>query len=244
MAAQEGGYPKKLLPSLLLEYSKCKNKIDVIIGTKEPIFIAQVLKGSKYRDEQLMNALIQYAKNTIDCGGELFMALLNSHEKYTSRLVMCMASLFDEVFLRIFLVPECLEKIKVSLMFESNNSSYLKFLYDFLNMEMENIYYSKYNCTHLKEISYYHDYYFDKSISEKGLALYEKEFLKLVSDNGKSIIKIIEKCPGFIASLNEEEKFQFLMTLYQRSDFKEISANREAFSTLFQDKKEEITRGM
>ena len=108
-------------------------------------------------------------------------------------------------------------------------------------MEMENIYYSKYNCTHLKEISYYHDYYFDKSISEKGLVLYEKEFLKLVSDNGKSIIKIIEKCPGFIASLNEEEKFQFLMTLYQRSDFKEISANREVFSTLFQDE-EKITR--
>ena len=244
VAAQEGGYPKKLLPSLLLEYSKCKNKIDVIIGTKEPIFIAQVLKGSKYRDEQLMNALIQYANNTIDCGGELFMALLNSHEKYTSRLVMCMASLFDEMFLKIFLVPECLEKIKSSLMLESNNSSYLKFLYDFLNMEMENIYYSKYNCTHLKEISYYHDYYFDKSMSGKGLALYEKEFLKLVSASGKSIIEIIEKCPGFIASLNEEEKFQFLMTLYQRRDFKAISTNREAFSPLFQHEKEEITRGM
>ena len=41
----------------------------------------------------------------------------------------------------------------------------------------------------------------------------------------------------------EEEKFQFLMTLYQRRDFKAISANREVFSTLFQDK-EEITRGM
>ena len=49
---------------------------------------------------------------------------------------------------------------------------------------------------------------------------------------------------GYVDRTNEEEKFQFLMTLYQRRYFKAISTNREAFSPLFQDEKEEITRGM
>ena len=44
--------------------------------------------------------------------------------------------------------------------------------------------------------------------------------------------------------LSSEDKMRILTELYNKKDFETIRKYREVFSTLFQDKKEEITRGM
>ena len=44
--------------------------------------------------------------------------------------------------------------------------------------------------------------------------------------------------------IGQTDLFAYLLDLYQKGDFESIRANREAFSPLFQDEKEEITRGM
>lgn len=232
--AKEGGYSKTLLPLFLHDYSKYEKSIDVIIDSQDLTLIYYSLRGSKYQDERLMSAFIQYANNTTGCGERLFDAIINADVKYTSVLVMRMASLFDESFLRILLAPKCLEKIEASLELESNNLTYLKFLNDFLDREITQLENSQKPICYLQKPTEYHRDYFCYQCQMEG-----PELPSQILENAKSIMKKLAEIPNFIVSLDETDRFQYLVGLYQRKDFETIRDNRELFKELFEE-----TQGM
>ena len=225
----DGEYSQTLLSLLSHGYSKYKKDIDVIIGTEDPILIEYSLAGSHYQDERLMSAFIQYGNSTIKYAVKLSDVIIKADTKYTSTLVMRMASLFDEAFLRILLAPKSLNKIEASLEMESNNFTYLKFLNDFLDREITQIKNLQDPINYLKKPTKYHNKYFEY------LSHINQELLSEILKDANKIMKKLAEVPGFIATLDENDRFQYLVSLYQKNDFETIRNNRELFKELFEE---------
>lgn len=212
--AKTEGDSKKLLSELVFYFPDSEELIDTIIGTQDPIIIFHALENLKYSNGRLVDGFIQYANN--ECVLEdFFKVIAYSDIKYTARLIMCAGELsFD---------PKCLRRVRDSLDLETNNSIYLKFLFFYLNRELENAY------------RYDPEKILDRIIWIQYSVRVKKDLLKEILDIGRDIMKTIGQYPSFIASLNEEERFEHLKRLYSAGDFETIRNNRELFGEMFEE---------
>ena len=117
---------------------------------------------------------------------------------------------------------------------ESNNFTYLKFLNDFLDREITQLENSQDPICYLQKPTGYHRDYFCYQCQMEGPNLPSQ-----ILQNAKNIMKELAEVPDFIASLDETDRFQYLISLYQRKDFEAIRNNRELFKELFEE-----TQGM
>lgn len=212
--AKTNGDSKKLLAQLVVYFPDNEELINTIVDTQDPIIIFHALENLKFSNERLVEGFIQYANNKCVLE-DFFKVIAYSDIKYTARLIMCAGGLS--------LDPKCLRRVRDSLDLETNNSIYLKFLFFYLNRELENAY------------RYAPEKILDKIIWIQYSVRFKKDLLKEILDIGRDIMKTIGQYPSFIASLNEEERFEHLKRLYSAGDFETIRNNRELFGEMFEE---------
>lgn len=224
------------LPKLLdTEYNQDK-LINAIIASKSFYAMSIAQKILNYKNDTIINELLESNEQDNMLFRNLFNTIANGDSKYIPKLVIHMKEVFPEEYLFILLHPNVIFKIENSLNEEAskNNSQYLNILYNFLKKALKQLEKNDHRYDYVRITSEHHDYLF--SPNHVSLEDWKKIFVSC-----KNIINKIEVNSAFIQSLDEDKKFEHLMSLCERDIFEPITNNLEQFRSLFQSSSEDTS---
>lgn len=224
------------LPKLLgTQYDQDK-LINAIIASKSFYAMSTAQKILNYKNDVIISSLLKSNEQDNMLFRNLFNTIANGDSKYIPELVIHMKEVFPEKYLFILLHPNAIFKMEKSLDEEESksNSQYLNILYSFLKKALKQLEKNNHRYDYLRIISEHHDYLF--SPNHVSLEEWNKIFVSC-----KNIINKIEVNSAFIQSLDEDKKFEHLMSLCERGIFEPITNNLEEFQSLFQSAFSEVS---
>ena len=223
------------LPQLLSKDQDQDKIINAIITFKNFSAISEAQRFLNYKNPKIIESLLIFYEQDDILFRVLFDTIAKGPTKYIPSLVVHMYEVFSKEYLLILLHPSSIFKIEKSLDEESakSNSMYLNVLFNLLNQTDYLMEFSS-NQEALRRISKHHSDLFSPSC-------FAKEDWNEILDSCKNIVNKILTNSVFIASLDEEKRFNHLMELCRRRYHRTISNNLEQFRSLFQSSSEDTS---